>query len=78
MAPEVVLIRHVRKCEHVAIDVSDNVTDIPNGIGTRVFVSLYTTHRDDSGVGLAISRQIMTAHHGTISFFDRPDGGKIF
>lgn len=77
-APEVALTAHISKRGHVAIEVSDNGSGIPNAIGTKVFVPFYTTRRDGSGVGLALSRQIMTAHHGSISFSDRPDGGTIF
>ncbi|MFT6434284.1 MAG: nitrogen fixation/metabolism regulation signal transduction histidine kinase [Candidatus Azotimanducaceae bacterium] len=74
----VTLTAHISKRGHVAIEVSDNGTGIAASIGSKVFVPFYTTRREGSGVGLALSRQIMTAHHGSISFFDRPDGGTIF
>ena len=72
------LTAHISKRGHVTIEVSDNGTGIAASIGSKVFVPFYTTRREGSGVGLALSRQIMTAHHGSISFFDRPDGGTIF
>jgi len=76
--PEVTLSAHVSKRGHVVIEVSDNGTGITDSIGTRVFVPFYTTRRDGSGVGLALSRQIMTAHRGAISYSKRPDRGTTF
>ena len=32
----------------------------------QVFIPFFTTKRDGSGIGLSLSRQIMTAHHGEI------------
>jgi two-component system nitrogen regulation sensor histidine kinase NtrY len=63
---------------HVAIDVSDNGTGIPAGAAANIFVPFYTTRRDGSGVGLALSRQIMIAHGGTIGFTNNDDAGVTF
>ena len=52
----------------VTIEVSDNGPGIHDEIATRIFVPFYTTRQEGSGVGLTLSRQIMLAHGGTISF----------
>jgi signal transduction histidine kinase len=50
----------------VVIDVSNNGPIIPEEIAKEVFVPFYTTKIEGSGVGLALSRQIMLAHQGSI------------
>ncbi len=62
----------------VALDISDNGPGIEDEIASRVFVPFYTTRREGSGVGLALSRQVMLAHKGTISFNNNPDAGVCF
>ena len=52
----------------VTIEVSDNGPGIHDEIAANIFVPFYTTRREGSGVGLTLSRQIMLAHGGTISF----------
>ena len=76
--PAVTLNAHVSRRGHVVIEVSDNGAGIADSVGSKVFVPFYTTRRDGSGVGLALSRQIMTAHGGSISFRPGDQGGTIF
>jgi two-component system nitrogen regulation sensor histidine kinase NtrY len=53
---------------HVVIEVADNGPGIDEDVVDRIFVPFYTTRREGSGVGLALSRQVMIAHGGTILF----------
>ncbi len=62
----------------VSIEVTDNGPGISNEVAARIFVPFYTTRREGSGVGLALSRQIMNAHGGTISFSTPREGGSRF
>ncbi len=62
----------------VTIEVSDNGPGIPAEIAAKIFVPFFTTRPDGSGVGLALSRQIMIAHGGTISFTNNEQGGARF
>lgn len=48
------------------ITVADNGSGIPDAILDQVFIPFFTTKRHGSGIGLSLSRQIMTAHGGDI------------
>ncbi len=63
---------------HVVIEVSDNGPGVPEDQISRIFVPFYTTRREGSGVGLALSRQVMIAHGGTITFANIEGGGARF
>ena len=63
---------------NVTIEVSDNGPGIPAEIVSKIFVPFFTTRSDGSGVGLALSRQVMIAHGGTISFTNDKPGGARF
>ncbi len=54
------------KYGRVIINVRDNGPGIPEELADQIFVPFFTTKRDGSGIGLSLSRQIMTAHHGEI------------
>ena len=49
------------------IRVRDNGPGIPAEDMDQIFVPFFTTKRDGSGIGLSLSRQIMTAHGGDIA-----------
>lgn len=46
--------------------VIDNGPGIPPEIKDRIFVPFFTTKKQGSGIGLSLSRQIMTLHGGKI------------
>ena len=46
--------------------VRDNGPGIPEDDRDQIFIPFFTTRRDGSGIGLSLSRQIMTAHGGEI------------
>lgn len=54
------------------IQVEDNGPGIPESTMDQVFIPFYTTKRHGSGIGLSLSRQIMTAHGGEIALDSRP------
>ncbi|MEM6935488.1 MAG: ATP-binding protein [Pseudomonadota bacterium] len=63
---------------NVAIEVSDNGPGVPEELAQKVFVPFFTTRSDGSGVGLALARQVMTAHGGFIQHSPAPEGGAVF
>ncbi|CAL65696.1 sensor histidine kinase [Christiangramia forsetii] len=61
----------------IFIRVSDNGTGIPEEIMEDIFVPFYTTKKEGSGIGLSLSKQIMTLHGGKIQVNNNLEGGTI-
>ncbi len=64
--------------EHINIIVEDNGTGIPEEYANQIFIPFFTTNTGGNGLGLAISRQIVQRHGGTISFSSVPEKGSRF
>ena len=62
----------------VELAVSDHGPGIPDGQLERVFEPFVTFREHGLGLGLAISRSIVTAHGGSISAENNGDGGATF
>ena len=60
----------------VAIQIADSGTGIPPDLD--IFEPFATTKKQGTGLGLVIVRQIITAHHGTISYSSDPGKGTVF
>ena len=58
------------------ISVKDNGSGIDADAIEQIFVPFFTTKREGSGIGLSLSRQIMTAHGGEITV-ESDTGGTI-
>lgn len=58
---------------HVVITVADTGPGVPEDIAAKIFVPFFTTRRDGSGVGLALTRQVMIAHGGSVRLSRRGD-----
>ncbi len=57
--------------------VEDNGPGIPESIVDEVFIPFFTTKREGSGIGLSLSRQIMTAHGGDVVIETSEGGTRI-
>ncbi|MBR6774756.1 MAG: GHKL domain-containing protein, partial [Bacteroidales bacterium] len=57
---------HIDSEERIHIEVSNNGGKISEEIAENIFTPFFTTKRDGSGIGLALSRQIIRLHGGTI------------
>ena len=58
-----------------AVEVRDTGRGIEPDHLPRIFDLYFTTKADGTGVGLAVTQQIVTAHGGTIEVDSRPGGG---
>jgi nitrogen fixation/metabolism regulation signal transduction histidine kinase len=58
-----------RENSHVVVYVRDEGPGLPDT--ANLFVPFFTTKPNGSGIGLALSRQITEAHHGTLTLADR-------
>jgi C4-dicarboxylate-specific signal transduction histidine kinase len=63
---------------HVIAAVSDRGPGVPPEALPYIFESFYTTKPEGMGMGLAIVRSIVEAHHGSIEVVNNPAGGATF
>lgn len=75
---KVTLKAKINKRGRIVIEIIDNGPGIAEELVSKIFVPFYTTKRDGSGVGLALTRQVMIAHGGSVSLSDTPGGGATF
>jgi signal transduction histidine kinase len=54
------------------IEVTDNGTGISDQIKREIFVPFFTTRENGSGIGLSLSKNIVQAHQGTLTFSSIP------
>jgi signal transduction histidine kinase len=76
--PKIELTARVDGERRILLDVKDNGPGIIPEALERIFIPFYTTKKSGSGIGLALSRQIMQLHHGTLSVKSEPDLYTIF
>jgi nitrogen fixation/metabolism regulation signal transduction histidine kinase len=76
--PHIDLRGRLNRRGNVVIEVSDNGPGVPDEIATKIFVPFFTTKEEGSGVGLALARQVMTAHGGFVRLSRNEDGGATF
>jgi nitrogen fixation/metabolism regulation signal transduction histidine kinase len=63
---------------NIVIEVDDNGPGVSEDIAGKIFVPFFTTKEGGSGVGLALARQVMTAHGGFIRVMPNDGGGAKF
>jgi signal transduction histidine kinase len=62
----------------MVVKVADHGPGIPAALRGRVFEPYVTTKVDGTGLGLALVRQTVDAHGGTIAASETPGGGATF
>lgn len=60
------------------IEVIDNGQGIPDKELKEIFVPFFSTKKEGSGIGLSLSKQIMSQHNGTIRVKSEPGKGTSF
>ena len=64
--------------DQVVVTIEDNGCGIPDDIADKIYEPFETSRRDRMGVGLAIARSIVEAHHGRIWHANNPTDGVSF
>jgi nitrogen fixation/metabolism regulation signal transduction histidine kinase len=77
-SPRVQMRAYLNRNGHISLEVADNGPGIDPGIAMKIFVPFFTTKREGSGVGLALTRQVMLAHGGTALLGGSETGGAKF
>ena len=65
-------------CPYVEIKIQDTGVGIPRHLLTKIFEPFQTTKKDAMGLGLAISRRVITQHGGSISVESEVGAGTTF
>ena len=76
--PRIELRARIDSEQHTIIEVKDNGPGIIPEAMERIFIPFYTTKRNGSGIGLALSRQIMQMHNGNLAVKSEPNIYTIF
>ncbi len=76
--PEIQLTGRLNRRGNVTVEISDNGPGVPRELARKIFVPFFTTRRGGSGVGLALARQVMSAHGGFIRVGASESGGARF
>jgi PAS domain S-box-containing protein len=72
------IVRTELESANVRLCVADQGTGIPPGDIKHVFDAFWSTKAGGIGVGLAICQSIVTAHRGSLTVANNPDGGATF
>jgi two-component system, NtrC family, nitrogen regulation sensor histidine kinase NtrY len=62
----------------LVVVIADHGPGIPEELRQRIFEPYFTTKQDGTGLGLALVRQTIEAHRGTIGVSETPGGGATF
>jgi len=62
----------------VVVTIADHGPGIPEELRARVFEPYFTNKADGTGLGLALVRQTLETHRGTIRAEETPGGGATF
>lgn len=73
--PEDVSLRIVEDGKGVRLDVQDRGGGMSPRVLEQAMLPFYSTKRTGTGVGLALAREIVEAHHGRITLANREGGG---
>ena len=77
-SPKIALTAQLNARGRVTIDIIDNGSGIETELQEKIFVPFFTTKREGSGVGLALTRQVMLVHGGYVSLTSEQNQGSKF
>ena len=64
--------------ERIQIEITNNGSVIPAEVAENIFTPFFTTKTDGSGIGLAVSRQIIRLHGGSLRLKHNEEGRVTF
>ncbi|MBR4045308.1 MAG: GHKL domain-containing protein, partial [Alistipes sp.] len=64
--------------ERIQIEITNNGLAIPTEVAENIFTPFFTTKTDGSGIGLAVSRQIIRLHGGSLRLKHNDEGRVTF
>lgn len=76
--PQIRLNAYLNRRGHAVLEVCDNGAGITADIANKIFIPFFTTKKNGSGVGLALARQVMNGHDGSIHVTPNETGGVTF
>ena len=76
--PTITLIAFFNQEERTVIEIRDNGVGMSVELLDKIFVPFFTSKANGSGIGLSLSKQIMTLHKGTITVNSSEGKGTIF
>lgn len=76
--PSISIMAYKNDSGRILIEISDNGTGIKPDILDKIFMPFFTSKKTGSGIGLSLSRQIMSLHKGAISVRSTPRDGTTF
>ncbi len=74
--PQITL-RAFAQDERTVVEVADNGAGVPPDKLGQIFVPFFSTKAQGSGIGLSLSRHIMTLHRGSIHLHSEPGGPTV-
>ena len=76
--PQVKIIVNDAPNQRISFIIEDNGEGIAKDKLDKIFIPFFTTKKSGSGIGLALSRQIIQMHNGNISVISKPGEGAAF
>ena len=78
MAEQRILIRTEKKKNQISVEFADTGCGIPADLQAKIFDPFFSTKKEGSGMGLAISKRIVELHQGKLFCRSNPSQGAIF
>ncbi|UCH62037.1 MAG: ATP-binding protein [Fidelibacterota bacterium] len=76
--PHIDLLAYLNRTGRIIIDVVDNGSGILEDVQEKVFIPFFSTHKQGTGIGLAVCREIMRLHGGSIGVRSKPNIETVF
>ena len=76
--PAIVLSASLTTEGRLTMQVADNGSGIPEEIMDSIFIPFFSGHKDGSGIGLSLAKQIMSLHKGSIQVTSQASEGSVF